>query len=74
VPVARRHGGRLIVLSLGVNPLGGLSRLLAGAPSSVFNAVLAAVGALPLTPRGRRAWAMVPAAGALMVWLAVVFS
>jgi hypothetical protein len=57
----------------GVNNLGGLGRLLAGAPISVCNAVLASIGALPLTPRGRRVLAVGPVAGAVLVWLPALF-
>jgi predicted membrane-bound spermidine synthase len=57
-----------------VNNLGGLGRLLAGAPLSVGNGVLASIGALALMPRGRRALALVPVAGAVLVWLPVILS
>jgi hypothetical protein len=57
-----------------VNNLGGLGRLLNGAPISVCNGVLASIGALPLTPRNRRVFAVGPAAGAVMVWIPALLS
>jgi hypothetical protein len=56
-----------------VNNLGALGRLMAGAPISVCNGVLASVGALPMLAGGRRALAVGPAAGAVIVWLPALF-